>query len=369
MRKWAILIGVGLALFPIHNRFLTDLVSYEGQVLFFIPAIGFVLVIMGSGFFIYTQWAKVKAAGLGDRKVFIPLIVIAACIALSGIGVDGFSAKISLIGIGTVMFALYIASRVLGKDIFLPLAIGAAIASVGVIIYGLIFKVEPSGGFIFEQNYDIIVGYVLLGAALFVHRGQAVLAALAMVAMFLSGSPEALLPIGIVGLAMLIRWDFSKKLALTLLPVIIVIAVWFGFGWGQQLYTYTADIVEGASNSSVAYNPLTFRLSIIKNAMENITPFGTGYVITEFSNVRNVHNVPLVIVQQLGYPGIIAALAWLWVTLYCLIKTKWKYAWLLIISLSVFDHFIWTQLCLLWWAIAGVTTASNRSDLIFREAK
>lgn len=377
MKKWAIVIGTGLALFPLHNRYLAELATLKGQVVLFLPALGFLLAFVGAWLFIVNYWSKVKETGLGDKKVFIPLIIIAVAIAISGIGVSGVQMKLSLIGMGVALFSLYIVGRVLGKDMFLPLAIGAAIASVGVIVYALIYRGQISGGFVFEKNYDIVVGYVLLGIALFVHKRQPILAGLALAAMFLTGSPEALLPLGVVAIAMLIRKDWSRKLVRALVPLGIVVVVWFGLGWGWQLYDYAWGVIKGvpsipsdsdtSTGNTPVYNPLEYRLVMIKDAIRNLKPFGTGYVLTWVSNVKNVHNVPLVAVQQLGYPGIIAALAWLWVTVYCFIKTKWKYVWLLIISLSVFDHFIWTQLGLWWWMIVGVTTASTlKSGLLFR---
>ena len=74
-----------------------------------------------------------------------------------------------------------------------------------------------------------------------------------------------------------------------------------------------------------------------------------------------------VLVELSPLIGIAGALAWLWVTLFCLIKTKWKYAWSGVIILSVFDHFIWTQVAPWWWVLVGVSSVSAiKSDLIFR---
>lgn len=378
MKKWAIVIGAGLALFPLHNSKLTELATGDSGVLVFVPAIGLILTVLGVGLFLAYHWKKVREVGIGDKKVVIPLVVISVAIAVSGIGVAGFQGKVALAGMAAALFGLYLVGRILGKDMFLPLAVGAAVASVGVITYGVIFRVFPTGGLLFEGNYDIVVGYVLLGTALIVNnKWQPVLAGLALLAMFLSGSPEALLPIGIVGVAFLVRKDWSKKLVKVAAPLAVVAVIWFGLGWGQQLYDYSLGIIRGDQTvpgledaEEAKHDALTYRLVVIKRNMDNIKPFGTGYVLTEFSRVKNVHNVPLVIVQQLGYAGIVAALAWSWLTIYCLVKTKWKYVWLLVIGLSVFDHFIWTQMGLWYWAIIGVTTASTlKSDLVFKGVK
>jgi len=97
---------------------------------------------------------------------------------------------------------------------------------------------------------------------------------------------------------------------------------------------------------------------------------GDGYNLTAYT-VHTVHQVPIVIVQQLGWPGVVASLAWLWVVVWCLVKTRWKYAFTLILALSVFDHYVWSQLAPLFPALIGASTAANNieTDLIFRNPK
>ena len=387
---WSILIGVGLALFPIHNEWLTQLVMSNGEVGFFLPAFGTALWLMGSLAFVTWNWERIRATGLGDKRVWIPLLVIVGAIGLSGIPADRWQDKISPFLMGISLFALYVSARVLGKAMFLPLAIGAGIASLGVIAYGIAFPGSVTGGFVFEQNYDIVVGFVLLGTALFAHRYQWILASLALVAMFLTGSPEGVFVTGVLGAVVIARRDWGKRLVFAMMPLVLVIGLWFGLGYGQTLYGYVTQVATGKPTMSepVTHAPdyihttattpdetadiennsaLGYRLVVIKHALTNIRPLGEGYNLTEFSKSPNVHNVPLVIVQQLGWPGILAGLAWLWVAIWCLVKTKWKYAWVLILSLSVFDHFIFTQLGPWFWAIAGASTVGGiKSDLIFK---
>ena len=113
--------------------------------------------------------------------------------------------------------------------------------------------------------------------------------------------------------------------------------------------------------------PIAVRWEVIKEAMSNIKPLGDGFIVTEFAS-GTVHNVPLIIIQQLGWAGIIAALAWLWVSIWCLVKSRLKYAWALILALCVFDHFIWTQFAPLWWMVVGISTIPGiiKTDLLFR---
>jgi len=369
-KRWALLIGVGLALFPIHNVYLTNLTIKDGEVGFFLPAFGAALWMLGTLLFITWNWEMVKHNGLGDKKIFIPLLIVVLAIGLSGITAEGLTAKFAPILMGLSLFSLYLVARVLGKDMFLPLAVGAGVASFGVIIHSVVYSGEVTGGFVFERNYDIVVGYVLLGMALFIHRYQWVLACLALVAMLMTGSPEAIFVIGVMAIAVMARRDWGKRLVLVVAPLVIIGILFFSLGYSQQLYSYTLSVAEleptmeisGGGISAVGY-----RLEVIKEAMTSLKPLGEGYILTDFSRVRNVHNVPLVLIQQLGYPGILAGIAWLFVSIYCLIKTRYKYVWVLVLALSVFDHFIWTQLAPWWWAIIGVSTASKiKSDLIFR---
>lgn len=362
-----------MALSPIHNQWLTKLATNEnGEVVFFLPAFGYVILFLGTAMLLLNNWEQVRAKGWGDSKVTVPLVIIAIVVALSGLSADGLEAKFAPLGMVLFMLALYVAARVLGKGVFLPLATGSAIASAGIIAHQFTFPGQATGGFVFERNYDVATGYILLGAALFIHRWQWLLASLSLVALFLSGSAEAVFAIGMVGLAILLRRDWSKKLAISLSCVCLVAVPFFVLGYGQNTHRLTEWAVTGNTqylpadrnpNRGTAWDR---RWSTVVQEMSEIQPLGKGYNLTDFSAMDMVHNTPLVIVQQTGYPGIVAALAWLWVSLYCLVKTRWKYAWILILSLSVFDHYIWTQLAPYWWAVVGASLASNiRTDKIF----
>ena len=370
-RIWAILIGFGVALSPIHNSWLTRLVTSEDVVGFFIPAFGIAIWFMGTLAFALYNWSDLS---WGDKRVYIPLLIIVVAMGLSGITADKWGDKVSPLFMGIALFVLYMVSRKLGKDMFLPLAIGVVLASLGVIVLAVIIPGKLTGGLLFEGNYDVVVGYVLLGTMLFIHRWQWILAGLSLVAMFLTGSPEGVFTIFVVGLVILARRDWSRKLLYVLGAVVAIMIMWVSLGWGQSLYGYAKNIatrddptvpyIENEKRSAIGY-----RLYVIQKELSDLQPFGDGYSITDF-NKNPIHNVPLIIVQQLGWAGIIAALAWLWVAIYCLAKTRWKYAWVVLLSLCVFDHFIWSQLCPLFWCLVGVSTASAiKNDLIFRENK
>lgn len=314
----------------------------------------------------------------GDKKITVPLIVIAVAISLSGIPEQGIEAKIGPAGMALGFLAVYFVSRILGRDIFLPLTVGAVVASLGIIAYQIWFPGAPTGGFVFKGNYNIATGCILLGAALFFRRGQWLLVLLGVTALLLSGSGEAVFTIGVVGLLVLFRKDWSRRLGLVVGTSVVVGLVFFGSGVGLQTYhrvTWAVAEVAPWLHIKVPEHydplepPLAGRLLVIKEAMSNIKPLGTGYDLTKCEPGKIVHNVPLVIVQQLGWPGTLAALAWLWVSLWCLVKSRLKYVWALILSLCVFDHFIWTQLAPVWWMVVGVSSIPNvvETDLLFKK--
>jgi hypothetical protein len=108
----------------------------------------------------------------------------------------------------------------------------------------------------------------------------------------------------------------------------------------------------------------TSRWVVAKKALSDIQILGHGYK-PGLAEPFTVHNVPLVIVDQIGP---LAGLAWLVVSLWCLIKTKWKYAWIAVIAMGVWDHYVWTQFAPYFWVLVGVSTTSKiTSDRIFRE--
>lgn len=407
---WAIIIGTGLALLPIHNLWLTQLVTdSSGDTKLFMPSFGYVVLIMGTAIFLINNWERVREVGLGNRRIVGCLLFIVLAIALSGANADGWQDKIAPLGMGLALLAVYLVARILGKEIFLPLAVGAGIASLGVIIHGFMYPGQTTGGFIFGGNYDIVVGYVLLGTALLYHQKQWMLATVALVGLFFTGADEALFACGVLLIVVLIRRDWSKRILVPACALIVTIAVCTPLGITQQLYfpavqktaaakesiedTPAGHIIDKVMPDIITVPIIKFLTPKAETSSEThstdemldeatggrwttywkllfIKPLGEGYNLTDFSKHPNVHNVPLVIVQQLGWPGILAGLAWLWISLWCLVKTRWKYAWALILILSVFDHYIWTQLAPYWWVLVGVSSASRlRSDLIFKGIK
>lgn len=379
---WSAIIGGGLALYPIHNQYLTSLTTNSrGETWFFLPAFAAVLWIMGSLWFVAVDrggWKRVKAAGWGEKKVVIPLLVIVGAMGLSGVTATGVGAKLAPLFMGVSLFALYLACRVLGKSVLLPLTIGAVVASLGIIARQAWSYTGTTGGFIFENNFDASTGYILLGVSFFTGRQwlRYSLLALGVSGLLLSGAPEAVFALGVLGIAVLVRRDWNRTAVQVGAPVAaaVLAAVLL---WGPlSRDSYLSRTLAGErmahyvnlDGQEIMSSPIGMRVSVVRDASNRMSWTGDGYNVTAFTT-RTVHNVPLVIVQQLGWIGIAAALAWLWVSLWGVRYTAWRYAWMAVLALSVWDHFTWTQMGPWWWALAGVSSAGGvENDLLFRRA-
>ncbi len=381
-RRWAILIGTGVALSPIHNRWLTHLVTGEtGEVEFFLPAFGTAIWLMSA--LLFLVWSRQKI-DWGEKRIFIPLAIIVASMGISGfINEPSWQAKLSPLLMGTALFALYLAARILGKDIFLAFIPFTIIGITSVVISGILSPGQITGGFI--TNYNAAAGYLVFGALVVQGKWQWVLVSLALIALFFVGALEGLFIASVLGIIVLTRRDWNKRLLIPVGVVVIILTGWIALGhldslWGKK----NIDIVESwvTGETEITHEAVdaatTGRWINIVRRMSDIQPFGHGYWITmpkstyqgllphSYSSPEEepVHNVPLVIVDQVGP---LAGLAWLFVALFCLVRTRWKYVWIAILAMSVFDHYIWTQFAPYWWVLVGVSTVTTtKNDYIFR---
>jgi hypothetical protein len=128
------------------------------------------------------------------------------------------------------------------------------------------------------------------------------------------------------------------------------------------------NIVSGEmSVDTVSLRVLTSgRWEPIVDAVKNIQFFGHGYTLSLVSG-GIVHNIPLIVVHQIGPIG---GLAWLFVMVWCLFKTKWKYAWIMVLAMNCWDHYLWTQMFQVTWLLIGISSTSLiKSDLMFKKVK
>ena len=368
--KWALLIGLGLALFPIHNLWLTEVTSIGDMPTFFLPAIGAVMWILGVLFFIQDKWQNLN---LGDKKIYIPLIIIVASMGLSGfINGESIGDKVAPLFMGGALFASYVVSRNLGVSIFRMLIPFVWLGVLISIVVGIFNPGVPSGGLI--TNYCASAGFLIFGAIVNQGKWQWLLLAVISIGLFFIGALEVVFIVGVTGIVILLRRDYNKYLLISIGILTIIVIIWLLSGNLIPLY-------KGNNNLVILYEvvigkvPITMeimntmtsqRWEVYIEAIERFNFIGYGYSL-ELSQGRNIHNVPLNIMDQIG---ILAAISWVWLSVYCAIKTKWHYAWIAILAMSVWDHYLWTQFGPYFWSLIGVSTTSTiKSDMIFRKIK
>jgi len=369
-QKWAILIGTGLALFPIHNVWLTDITSIKGQATLFLPAIGGVIWILGTLFYLLNNWHKLD---LGNKKIYIPLLVIAVSIGISGL-INGTAVvdKVAPLFMGAILFASYLVARKLGSSIFWMLIPFVIVGAVVTIVSGILSPGVSNGGMI--TNYCASAGFLIFGAVVNQGRWQWALVIIALISIFFIGAVESVFILGVLGITILARRDFGKRFYIILGTTIGIIGLWATLGYLTSLYSANPNLLtlhqiiigQLPLNRETTELLLTGRGEIIWQSLQDIRLFGHGYFLGTVGGF-NVHNIPLIIMYQVG---VLAALAWLFVTIYCVVKTRLKYAWIAVMAMCVFDHYLWTQFGALWWVLIGVSSTSIlKNDYIFRRTQ
>jgi hypothetical protein len=380
-RVIAYIIGFALAIYPINNDH-QPLLHY-----FFFPTVGLgLLAIAVLLYCIESDWKM----SLGPKWVWIPMFIIAVSMTARIVITPNMTAVASAL-YGWVLVCLYLVARDLGKDIVKVLIPFVIVEALSVIVYGLwITPGQIVGGIItsppnalHEANYVIATGYLVFGAVMLRGRWQWLLIGLVLVALFFTGAAEALFVVCVLGLVVLFRHDWGKRLWIPLGCLLAVVVVWTAVGNTGKLYQYFDDrvnsvkaivtgqpsvVVQGTTYDSSQFGELALhgRLQVAIDAIKNVSWLGHGVEIQD-NSVNPVHNVLLIIMNQIGP---VAALAWLFMVIMLTIKTKWKYAWIAVLALSVFDHFIFDQLGSWVYLLAGLSTVElgkQKSDLIFRK--
>ncbi len=364
--KWSYIIGTGIALSAIHNLWLTNLCTINGKVFFFLPTIGVVIWLVFSLFFINNNWRVLRFT---NKWVEIPLLLIVLSMSVTGfITGDTLEHKFAPMLMGLSLYAVYVVARTVGISLvraFIPFVVIGALIS---IVVGLAIPGEPNGGMI--TNYCASAGYLIFGAVINQGKWQWALILLAFVGLFFIGALEGAFIVGVLGITLLVRRDFSKKLLVIAGVLVLIIVLWSVMGYLVPLYQGNNNVealTNYISNGNATIDDITTdRWEIIYKSLQDIKFFGHGYALSTYQG-SIVHNIPLIILYQLG---VIPTLAWTFVTFYCLIKTKWKYAWIAVLAMFVFDHYLWTQYVPFVWALIGISTSSTiKSDLIFKESK
>lgn len=368
------IIGTGIMLMAVHTPLLT-LTDKEGVTWLFLPQIGLMCSLMLTLVYVAMSYKKLT---LGSKFIWIPLAVISMSIIISVVW-QYFGGNMDLWDMaskalfGVFLFALYVASRNMGQELFKPFTVAVIVVAVSCVVYGIINPGVKTGGLASPTNYDMATGLLILGTVVSVVKKQWWLWAITLIGLAFTGADEAIFTVVVLIISLIIRRDWSKKILLPIGLVVIVAIIGLSTGIVQKLYQPTIDkvtsftsAVKGEGNTDELMDVATGYRWTTYWKLSPIKPFGYGYNINDFYE-GIPHNVVLIAIEQVG---IVGALAWVFVTLFCLVKTKWKYAFIAILALSIFDHFLWTQIAPFWWCLIGVTSASKmESDLIFKNKK
>jgi len=307
-----------------------------------------------------TVWILGKSSiKTGNKMIAYPLIALAILSGLQGVDIISRVMPAILIGV-------YLVSTRIGKAAFVPAGMVATLGGIVLIAQNLI--VGAKGGAFFtatipgaHPNYNVAIGAILLGAILWQSKWQWLVVTLAAVAVIVSGADEGLIALVLLIIAMIIRKDWSsKRTAITVMTMgaaALVVVLFY-----PQLWQSLLDKFSAASNSNYD-EALNGRLEAYKFAVQDISWLGHGYNPFR-ANYDSIHSVPLIALQQTGIVGLGL---WLWVIGYGIFKTRMKYAFTIVLGLSLFDNYLWTYIAAYTWAIAGAASTAKDSDLIFRK--
>lgn len=362
-RGLSYLLGSGAALFAFHAEWLS-FENSEGVGLLHLPQIGFILLAFVVGYL----WIKGRLS-FGPRIIGVPMVVIAIAPMLRLIVDPTWHVFVGGL-FGLMLFGLYLSARVLGPVIFYAFVPFIVIETISLIIQGIFINPGRNiGGLVSPTNWDLATGFMVFGALVYSGPKRWLVVTVAAVGLFFTGAPEMIVSFGICGAAVLVRRDWGPRLAVFIAVIGVVALLWFAFGDGKELYQRVWDKSEAGLSGGLEETNQGWddKLVVLERSVVDISAFGHGYEILRYASITGVptvHNVPFVILDQVG---IFAAIAWVFVSAYCFIKTRWRYAWVAVFSVCLFDHYIWTTIAPYWWLLVGVsTTYAMESDMIFK---
>lgn len=379
----AYMLGFSLVAFAIHSEWLT-LHDSEGKVLFFVPwfgILGFCAVIS------LMLTTKEDITNIGPKRVWIPMVIIVGFIA-ARVPIERSMESIAEVMLAGIMFGLYLCSRKLGKQVLWPVVIFGVIEAISVVVY-VLFLADwdttqlMNGGILSKTNYAEAAGVLVIGmcAMFYLMPGKLLammLAPLFVIAIVFTGSPIGI--VSLVVLALYTGWNYRRSIGRKAVVSIAIIGVillsWAAWGpWDTHMERTKAviqDVTSGEVDNSEPgqYSWGQGRIPAYKRAINNVQFFGHEYDIYKYQigkdnrainaptesnkTVAIVHNVPLVIVDQVG-PVVAVAWSVASLALFWIASRRMKVVWIGVASLCLFDHFIWTTIAPWWWALAGIT--------------
>lgn len=280
-----------------------------------------------------------KGIKLGNKLIWLPLLGIVIIIL---IGDSGWSAKVLM----CLMPFVYVAGVHADGKAFRLVELLLIIVVISVIVTCTIEGGRGTGGLLSETNYNIATGVIALGTVV---SKKWWIYPIGIIGLFFTGASEGL--IAITGLLLILVVNRQWKIIVYSLVIGgIILAIVTPLGVTEKLW-YRTSILTEAWLSGDAETGLNNRLEPYKEAIKEVSWLGHGYrpVRLDYSDI---HNAALIAMHQVG---VIGALLWVWILLYGLVRSSMRRVWLIIGLLSVFDNFMWAQLGLWFWYLAGST--------------
>jgi hypothetical protein len=343
-------------------------ISFCAVSLTFCPYVGMIISIPVIGYVLYKYKSRIT---FGSKWVVIPLLIILVSIIASHNWIAIF--------IAFYYFGIYLVARIFGKDMFTPFLWGIGIYAVYLIVCTILFYgvLNPS-----IVNYHLGGELLVFGAIVCRVKKQWLLLTVVGIGLFFDASEIAWFAMILVLIVMIVRKDFDKKMFIPIGVTIFVAVIGiFPFNYTKLYYGRALNSVSVAiTNTEVVSNidlpPIRGsgflniitddRYYIMQEQIPKFSILGTGYQMYPQNYTLNepIHLVPLIIVQQVGYA---AAIAWLIVTIVVFRKTKYKYAFVAIFGICLFDHSIWTELACWWFMLLGIATLPNQTNDYFNK--
>ena len=367
----AILLCVGLLLFIAH---------YQNQPLLkyvFLPQIGTAILLSVVLFMLFRRWAEIKKAGFGDKFLWIPLAVISGSAILRAVifhDLDSLAGALFM----SSMFGLYLVARVYGEralSFFMPVTIVGAVS----IVVSAIMNQHTGNSGLFN-NYATASEFLVFGWLVSPRRFQWWLAGFVVMGLYFTGAPEAIFYVAVIGLVVLLRRDWSIKIALPLGTLGFLMVVCSLMGITQALWQRSFDMMN-MTHIAITDGSLTeeqrellldestdMRWLTTWRLQRPVSPLGYGVDLTNEITLEGghiPHFIGLLVTDQLGP---VAAVSWFVAMIAGIRRTKWKYGFLSLILFGVFQPFVWTLFAPFMWAMAGSASSSKvDTSYIFRE--
>lgn len=366
----SLLLAVSLVLFICH---------YQVAVLEYVPLfqIGGFLIVFVTGYALLNDWHETKRIGLGPKYIWIPLAVISGS-AVARVFIQHDPQTFGGALFMASMFGLYVMSRRYGEralNMFVPVVI---IGAVSVIVGGIVSPNYQGNAGLFN-NYATASEFLVFGWVVSPRRYQWWLSAIVVAALFFSAAPESVFYVAAIGVVVLIRHDWGRRILLPLgiLGLCFLVCTPLGITqdlWGRSLsmlhttYVATSDTSLTVEQRDQMLNRATDDRWLGTWGLDRpVSPLGHGLDITNSVVTTNPgfhvpHFIALLVTDQLGP---VAAAAWLFVIVAGFIKSQKKYAYLALGLFGVFQPFVWTEMAPYMWVTAGATRGTS---YVFREA-